>query len=95
MANPFRRETCYANTCVRKNCVRRVRHSDAGVMRRQKRLIRECRLRFINENIQDLQKGQNFENGKAFFSILISFYCFLSSKALLSILLRSTIRATA
>lgn len=28
-------------TCVRKNCVRRVRHSDAGVMRRRKRLIHE------------------------------------------------------
>lgn len=38
--NPFRRETRYA-TRFRKNCVRHLRHSDAGVMRRWKFLIRE------------------------------------------------------
>lgn len=38
--NPFRRETRYAIR-FRKNCVRHLRHSDAGVMRRWKFLIRE------------------------------------------------------
>lgn len=50
--NPFRRETRYAIR-FRKNCVRHLRHSDAGVMRRWKFLIRESiRLSFttyVNE----------------------------------------------
>lgn len=50
--NPFRRETRYAIR-FRKNCVRHLRHSDAGVTRRWKFLIREfIRLSFttyVNE----------------------------------------------
>lgn len=80
--NPFRRETRYA-TRFRKNYVRHLRHSDAGVARGWKFLIREC-LSFTTyvwrKNVWKCTWHENWP-----FSIVI--FCCLYKEAVKSIIL--------